>query len=583
VVPRTARILSFLLALSVLLLVGGVVLLNRQMVREARSRQPQADAGQVKADGGSLVSSIRSEPRTFNRHVARDFTTESFTFLTQARLVRINRQTLDLEPGLAERWTLGDDGLTYTLKLRQGLQFSDGAPFSSADVLFSFRAAYDEKTGSQVGDTLRVHGKPLEVSAPDAGTVVIRFPEPFGPGLRILDNLPVYPRHVLEPELQGGTFAKAWGTATPPEKIVGMGPFVLRQYLPGSRLVFERNPHYYRRDAAGRPLPYLDRITLEIVPDQNAELLRLQAGQLDCVQSEVRAEDYAVLKAAEGQGKVRLYDLGPGIDTDALWFNLRQEARIPEPRRAWLQHVELRRAIAEAVDRKRFGDTVFLGAAVPVFGPVSPANKAWYDASVPAPGFDRSKAAARLAGIGLRQGKDGVLVDRGGAPARFTLITQKGVAALERGAAAIRDDLRTIGLQVDVVPLEVGALIERLEQGDFEALYFRFLTTDLDPAMNLDFWLSSGGAHVWNRGQKRPATEWERRVDDLMARQAAASDIAERRRLFSDVQRVFADEVPILYFAAPRVYVATSARLRNVTPSLMRPMVLWSAETLAVK
>jgi peptide/nickel transport system substrate-binding protein len=435
-----------------------------------------------------------------------------------------------------------------------------------------------------MGDTLRVQKQPLQVTAIDANTVSIRFPSVFGPGLRILDNLPIYPRHLLEQALNAGTFASAWGTATPPAQMAGLGPFVLREYQPAQRLVFDRNPNYWRKDASGARLPYLDRVTLEIVGDQNAELLLLQSGQADCMPSEIRAEDYAVLKQGASAGRLRLYDLGVGLDADSLWFNLRKDAKIAEGRRAWLQHVELRRAIAEAVDRKRFVDTVFLGAAVPVFGPVSPANKLWFDPQVPTPAFDRARAAGRLASIGLKnKGADGVLVDAGGQPARITLITLKGNAPLERGASVIRDELKTIGLAIDVVPLEQGAIIDHMEKGDFELIYFRFLTTDLDPAGALDFWLSSGSAHMWNPSQAEPATDWERRVDDLMARQLSTVDDRERKRLFGEVQRVFADQVPILYFAAPRVYVATSARVLNATPVLMRPVVLWSADTLGVQ
>jgi peptide/nickel transport system substrate-binding protein len=534
--------------------------------------------------GGSLVSSLRTIPRTFNRFVDSSSASEVIAFLTSARLVRINRVTMDLEPMLAESWTRSADNLTYTVKLRRGVKFSDGSPFSSADVVFSFRAAYDEKTKSVVGDTLRVHGKPLEVAAVDTNTVSIKFPAPFGPGLRILDNLPICPRHLLEKSLNDGTFAAAWDTATPPAKLAGLGPFVLRDYQAGQRLVFERNPNYWRKDASGARLPYLDRITLEIITDQNAELLRLQSGQIDCMPSEIRAEDYAMLKQGASAGRLHLSDLGVGLDADSLWFNLRKDAKIAEGRRAWLQHVELRRAISEAVDRKRFADTVFLGAAVPVFGPVSPANKAWFDPQVPVPSFDRARAAARLASIGLKnKGADGVLVDAAGQPARITLITQKGNTALERGAAVIRDDLKTIGLAIDIVPLDPGAIVDRWGKGDFDLIYFRFLTTDVDPAGSLDFWLSSGGRHLWNPGQAEPATDWERRMDDLMARQVASLDQAERKRLFGDVQRLFADQVPLLYFAAPHVFVATSSRVLNATPVLMRPVVLWSAETLAVQ
>jgi peptide/nickel transport system substrate-binding protein len=568
--------------LIAVLVVFALVVLGWALVRLLRPAPPQVSLPPA-AHGGSLVSSVRGEPRTFNRFVARDSTIETITFLTQARLLRVNRVTMEVEPMLAESWTKAGDGMTYTVKLRSGVKFSDGVPFTSADVLFSFRAAYDERTDSEIGKIMRVGTKPLVVRALDEVTLSIQFPAPFGPGLRILDNLPIYPQHLLEAALDAGTFQDAWGTLTRPSQIAGLGPFVLSDYQPGHRLVLSRNPHYWQTDASGVQLPYLDRVTLEIVPDQDAELLRLQSGQLDCIQSEVRAEDYAELKRAASDGKVRIYDLGPGLDADSLWFNLSAKANMPEWKRAWLQNVEMRRAISAAVDRRQFADTVFLGAAVPVFGPVSPANKMWYDAALEAPTFDPEWAAARLALIGLRdRDGDGVLEDRAGHKARWTLITQKGNTSLERGATVIRDDLRRIGLVVDVVPLEGGALVDRLERGDYESLYFRFLMTDLDPAMNLDFWLSSGTAHVWNPAQAEPATEWERAVDGLMARQAASADEAERKRLFDQVQAIFAEQVPILYFAAPRVFVATSARLRNATPVPLRPMVLWNAETLAL-
>ena len=215
---------------------------------------------------------------------------------------------------------------------------------------------------------------------------------------------------------------------------------------------------------------------------------------------------------------------------------------------------------------------------------MSPANKLWHDPTVPKPAFDRRRAATRLAGLGFKtKNADGLLVDGSGQPLRFTLLTQKGKTSLERGAASIRDDLRTMGIGVDVVPLDQGTVVDRLQKGDFEAVYFGFAATDLDPALNQEFWLSSGNFHVWNMSQPTPATDWERRIDELMARQAASMDERERKALFSEVQRIFADQLPLLCFAAPRVIVATSTRILNATPSPIRPMVLWSADTLAVQ
>ena len=146
-----------------------------------RRPPPPTASSSIPARGGELVASIRSEPATYNRYTAAGAAaaTDVVTFLTQARLVRVNRATDELEPWLAECWTSSPDGLTHTIMLRPGIQFSDGEPFTSADVLFSFRAAYDPDVASPLGSALTVHDKPLEVTAPDARTVVVRFPEPL--------------------------------------------------------------------------------------------------------------------------------------------------------------------------------------------------------------------------------------------------------------------------------------------------------------------------------------------------------------------------------------------------------------------
>jgi peptide/nickel transport system substrate-binding protein len=458
--------------------------------------------------------------------------------------------------------------------------FSDGVPFTSDDVVFSFAAVYDEKVNGPLRDAMMVNGHALQVSAPDRSTVVITFPEAFAPGLRLLDNLPILPKHKLGAALAAGTFTEEWTPAKPLDTIAGLGPFVLTEHVSGQRLVFRRNPHYFRRDAVGSALPYLDTLTLAVVRDQNTEALRLQAGEIDLMSSgEIRATDYAAFKRLESEGRVQLHAVGVGLDPDLLWFNL--SARGPgTPGRALLARKEFRQAISAAVDRQAIADTVYLGNAVPIAGPVSPGNARWYSAPPEPPRQDQARAKALLSGLGLadRDG-DGTLETKDGSPARFSVLVQAGHIRAQV-LAAVQAQLKAAGIQMDVVPMEGKAMLPLIQAGDYEAIYHGLQASSTDPALNSEFWLSSGNSHYWNPGQTSP-TPWERRIDELMHEQSHAPDLAARQRAFAEVQQIMRDELPAIYFVAPRVSIATTRRVVNATPSLQLPQLLWSADTLA--
>ena len=533
--------------------------------------------------GGQIVGSMRSEPPSFNRLLARDATTDMINRLLQGRLIRINRSTFEVEPWLAERWESTADGLTHTFHIRPKMTWSDGAPFTSADVVFSLEAALDPRVKSGVAAEMVVGGKPIQAAAPDANTVVFTFAGPAGPGVRILDALPILPKHKLAGALAAGTMARMWGPATPPADLAGMGPFVLREYTPGQRMVLDRNPRYWRTGADGKPLPYLDRIVLEVVPEQNAELLRLTSGSTDLTHSELRPEDYVPVRRAEEQGKVTLLELGVASDADAFWFCLKPEVKAKDPRFRFVRQREFRQALSHAVDREELATTVFLGEAVPIWGPITPGNRPWFTPNVPRYPHDVARARELLKSIGLEdRNNNGIVEDAAGTEARFTVLIQRGITNFERGATVLREHAKRAGIELDVVALESNAVFERVESCNYDAVYMRALMSDLDPGLSLDFWLSSGGTHLWNMNQKTPATEWEKQIDQLMLQQASTIDVARRKALFNDVQRIFAENVPVLYFAAPRLFYGHSARLRGVVPSILRPQVLWNADMLSV-
>lgn len=577
---RIAAILAIAVAIIALFFI-----IRRQPTKSGQDSETR-DSAPASRRGGELVAAIRQDPPTFNRYYGSrvDQTVELLTHLLHAKLFRVNRLSGEVEPWLAEGATQ-DDGVTYTIRLRDGVTFSDGAPFTSADVVFSFEAVYDPRTNSAIKPALEnPPGQPIEVTAIDPRTVRLRFAAPYGPGLQILDNLVIYPKHKLEAAVRAGTMKDAWTPATPPADIVGLGPFRLQSYQPGERIVLERNPHYWRSDDRGTELPYLDRLTLAVVRDQNTAALRLEQGQIDIPLDEIRPEDYTRMKQLEEQGRVQLADAGVNLDPNMLWFDLRPQAYANDPRKPWLQSEEFRKAISHGVDRQALVDAVFLGGGVPVYGPVTPGNRAWHVGDLPKHEFDRARAREILRGLGLEdRNGDGTIEDGAGRPVRFSILAQQGHTIRSRSASVIQDQLRQLGIAVDIVLLDPGSIVQRWAQMDYDAIYHGVQASSYDPANNVDFWLSSGGFHLWNPRQEKPATEWEARIDELMKKQIATTDEAARRTLFAEAQRIFAEHVPILYFAAPRTIIALSPRVANATPVPLQPPVLWNADTLAVR
>jgi peptide/nickel transport system substrate-binding protein len=528
-----------------------------------------------------IVATLRTEAESFNRLVSTSAAVDVITHLIHAPLIKVDRQTGEVMPWLAERWdTLSPT--SYRLHLHRDVRFSDGTPFTADDVVFTFGAAYDPRVNSALGNGLRVAGMPLTATAEDPHTVRLDYPAEYGAGLAMLDALPMLPRHRLEDALAAGRFAEAWVASAPVDSVAGLGPFALREVRAGQSMTFARNPQYFRRDLLADE-GLADLIVVRVVPDQSAEMVQLESGAADLVTSGLRAEDVAAFRTLEQRGRIRLHDAGVALDPNALWFNLKPGAP-PSIERPWLQRTELRQAISRGVSRQRIIDTVFLGAAVPVLTPVTPGHGAWHAADVAPPAHDTAEAGRLLSALGLddRDG-DGVREDPQGRPARIALLTQRGHTIRERMAAVIQEDLRRIGLAVDIVPLETGALIARIGSGDYDAVLFGLQASSPDPSVNLDFWLPSGSFHLWNPAQPAPATDWEATLASLMDVVAHSADQDERLRAFHDVQRLFAEELPAIYFAAPRVVIATSARLTGVRPAVLVPHVLWMPEALGTR
>ncbi len=542
--------------------------------------------GEIGRSGGRLVVSLRAEPKTLNPLTAAETISREVIAAMQADLIHINRSTQLTESALAKAWKVSSDGLQYTLTLRQGLRFSDGHPLDADDVLFTFRVYLDENIHATQRDQLIVGGKPINVRKLDAHTVIFEFAKPHGAEERLFDGFAILPRHLLEKPYQEGKLGQLWTPSTPPNEWAGLGPFRLKEYVAGQKLVLERNPYYWKSDTKGNRLPYLDELVFLFVPSADAQVLRFQSGETDVI-TRLGADNFSVL--SRQQHGYTMADAGPGLEFNFLFFNLNDlgEKFAPEMARKqkWFREVKFRQAISAAVDRDAIVRLVYQGRGAALWGPVTPGDRRWVDASIPHPprSLERARALLKEAGFSWSTAPDGgsVLIDSDGKPVEFSILTSSSNADRTKMATLLQDDLKQLGMHVQVVPLEFRSLIDRVTQTkQYDACVLGLASFDTDPIPNLNVWLSSGGTHLWNPSQSHPATSWEAEIDRLMERQLSTPGYEQRKKLYDRVQEILAEYQPMIFLASPDILVGAKNSIANFHPVVLEPYVLWNVEQL---
>jgi peptide/nickel transport system substrate-binding protein len=539
---------------------------------------------QVGRYGGTLVIVQRAEPKTLNPVTALDAPSREVIRRMMADLVSINRATQQTEPSVAKSWTSSKDGREFVLQLRRGLRFSDGHPMDADDVLFTFQVYLDEKVHSPQRDLLLVGGQPVTVDKLDSYRVRFRLAQPYAAAERIFDSLAILPRHLLESAWREGKLAEAWSLNTTPSAVAGLGPFRLKEYQPGERIVLERNPYYWKTDRQGNRLPYLDRLEFRFVPAEDAQVLRYMSGEAD-VLNRVGSRNFEMLRQDARTRGDQLQDLGPGLEYNFLFFNLGpvDARRYPEiaARQTWFGNVGFRQAISAALDREAIARLVYGGRAAPLWGHVTPGNRLWVNTTLAKLPQSLDRARQILRGAGFRWNREEALLDPSGRRVEFSIVASSSSPERLKMATLIQDDLKNLGIKIQVVSLEFRALLDRvLNSREYEACILGLVSGDVDPNPEMNVWLSSGGSHLWNPGQKEPMTPWEAEIDGLMRRQMTTLDHSDRKGLYDRVQQIAAENVPLLCLASPNILVAARKDLGNFQPAILDHYTLWNVEQL---
>ncbi|MCC6587517.1 MAG: ABC transporter substrate-binding protein [Bryobacterales bacterium] len=504
--------------------------------------------------GGELRLSLRADPKTFDPLLVSEEGGQTVRYLTGGMLIRINRAAQKPEGEIAEKWQIVGRRLDF--QIRKGVRFSDGREVTAADVVATIKRLLDPNLHAPTPDTFRAAFGTVTVQQTGPQTVSITGTKNVVDPEKYFDEIPIQP--ATEPR-----------TAT-------TGPFIVAEHKPGTTLTLKRNPHYWKRDKDGRPLPYLDAIRFAILQNRDMEFLRFQRGELHLIPA-LEAETYDRLLA---KSKESAKDAGPSLDFEQVWFNQNPASPLASHKKTWFQNQAFRQAISMSINRQDLCKVVLRGRAQPAYGPASPANIRWYRADLNGNGFSRDKARQLLQTAGFRM-NGAALSDAQGNPVEFTIITNAGNKTRERMATLIQEDLKTIGIKVNVLTLDFPSIVERLMKTfNYEACLLGMTNVEVDPTGQMNTFLSSSVMHAWNPGQKTPATPWEAEIDKLMATIGSDGVYANRKKAFDRVQQLIYEQAPIIYLVHKNVLAAVSPAVQNAAPTVLFPSLLWNAERL---
>ncbi|MGI8962063.1 MAG: ABC transporter substrate-binding protein [Bryobacteraceae bacterium] len=540
--------------------------------------------GEIGHYGGRLVISQRAEPKTLNPVTAIDGSSREIMGMMMADLIHINRESHRTEAALATSWTVSSDGRQYTLRLRHGVRFSDGYPFDADDVIFTFQVYLDPRIHSPQRELLVVAGKPIKVQKIDDSTVRFDLAQPYAAAERLFDSVAILPRHLLKKLYDESQLTGAWALSTQPEQIAGLGPFHLKQYVPGQRVILERNPYYWKTDENGNRLPYMHEVVALFAGNADAEAMRFEAGEIDII-NRLSAANFSALEKYQRTRGFRLYDVGPGLEYDFLFFNLNflspKYASSLAAKQSWFRQRAFRQAISSTIDREGIVRIIYRGRASQLWTHVTPGNKLWINRKIPQSSRSLVRPREILRSAGFSWNREGRLIDAQNKAVEFSIVHNAGKPDQLQMATLIQEDLKEIGIEVKLVPLELRTMLDRIfTTYGYEAAIMALADGDADPNSEMNVWSSQGSTHVWDLTPNHKPVPWEEEIDRLMQQQMITLDYEQRKRLYDRVQELVWENLPVISLISPDVLVGAKEEIGNFRPAILSSYTLWNVEQL---
>lgn len=484
------------------------------------------------AYGDALVSGSIGDVSGFLSAVTSDAASHAAASYVFNGLVRYDKD-LKLEGELAESWEVSPDGKRIAFRLRKGVKWHDGAPFTSEDVLFTYRRMIDPNTPTAYAEDFK---QVRRATAPDPYRFIVEYDKPFAPALASW-GMHVLPKHLLEdhPDIS---------RSPPNKKPVGTGPFRFVEWKTGERTVFDANPDYFE----GRP--YLSRVVTRVIPDPATTFLELKSGGIDMMN--LTPLQYSrQTDTAQFRGSFRKYRY---LSFGYTYLGFRLSHPLFSDRR-------VRQAFAHAVNKKEIIDGVLFGLGEEATGPYKPGTWA-YNPDVRRYPHDPGKAKALLAEAGWKDDDGDGVVEKGGRKFAFTVLTNAGNESRAKTAAILQQNLAAVGVKMEIRTLEWSAFInEFVDKRKFDAVILGW-NIPQDPDQ-FDIWSSTKTGPKELNFIGFASAE----VDRLLEEGRRTFDLEQRKKAYFRIQEILADEQPYVFLYYPDALPVVHKRIRGIEPA----------------
>lgn len=484
------------------------------------------------AYGDSIIYGSIGEPSILNPILASDSSSFDIIDLVYNGLVKYDKD-IKLVGDLAEKWDISRDGMTITFFLRKNVRWHDGSPFTSEDVLFTYQKLVDPGIKTPFSSNFQLVSK---VEAPDPYTVIIKYKEPFAPALESW-GMGILPKHILG-TMKADELNKCDFNRSP----IGTGPYKFKEWQTGQKVILESNPDYFD----GRP--YIDKYIYQIIPDQSVQLLSLKTHAIDMMSltADIYMKEANTPEFTQGINSFRY----PSFSYTYLAYNLNNPLF---KNSRWT-----RQALSYAINRQEIIDGTLQSMGTICTGPFP--NRSWaYNPEVKPYDYNPEKAKAMLASIGWKDANNDGYLEKGGRKFEFTILTNQGNKERELAATIIQEQLKKIGIKVNVRILEWSTLIHQyMDKKNFDTILLGWNMTP-DPDC-YDIWASE----KTREGEYNFISYKNPQVDIMLALGRKTFDREERMKIYHKVHTLIAEDQPYAFLYVRDSLIGVDKRFQGI-------------------